>query len=260
MSDAAALLPLAHRLADAAGGAIRPYFRTALTADDKNQGGSFDPVTIADRAGEAAMRALLDVERPADGILGEEHGEKPGGPYRWVLDPVDGTRAFVCGLLSWGTLIGLERDGVAVLGLCDQPITGSRWWGTPAGAYGRWGGAVHSLQTRACTRLEDAVVCCTSPDMFSGAEQAAFARVTAQSRIVRYGTDCMGYALLASGLVDLVIESSLQPYDIVAHIPIVEAAGGVVTTWEGGPAGPGGAVVAASTPALHAAALRRLQG
>ncbi len=259
MSDPAALLPLAHRLADAAGDAIRPHFRTALLADDKNLGGAFDPVTVADRGGETAMRTLLDVERPLDGILGEEHGEKRGGPYRWVLDPVDGTRAFVSGLLSWGTLIGLEHEGVAVLGICDQPITGSRWWATPEGAFGRWDGAVHALRVRGCTRIEDAVVCCTTPDMFDETEQAAFERVTAQARFVRYGTDCMGYALLASGFVDLVIESSLQPYDIVAHSPIVEAAGGVVTTWDGRPAGAGGAVVAASTPALHAAALRSLQ-
>lgn len=252
------LLPLAHRLADAAGHAIRPHFRTALVADDKNAGGAFDPVTVADRGGEAAMRALLDAERPLDAILGEEFGAKAGGPYRWVLDPVDGTRAFVCGLLSWGTLIGLEHDGVPVLGLCDQPVTGERWWATAAGARGRWGGAEHTLHTRGTTALGDAILCCTTPAMFQGAEQAAFARVAGQARLVRYGTDCIAYALLAAGLVDLVIESSLQPYDIVAHIPLVQAAGGVVTTWSGDSARHGGAVVAAATPALHQAALDAL--
>lgn len=260
MSDVAALLPLAHRLADAAGTAIRPHFRTALVSDDKNAGGTFDPVTVADRGAEAAMRDILDADRPFDGILGEEHGEKAGGPYRWVLDPVDGTRAFVCGLLSWGTLIGLEHEGTPVLGVCDQPITGSRWWATAGGAFGRWGGEVHPLATRGCTRVEDAVLCCTTPDMFRGAERTAFDRAASRARLVRYGTDCVGYALLATGLVDLVIESSLQPYDIVALIPLVQAAGGVITTWEGEAAGGGGAVVAASTPALHAAALRCLRG
>lgn len=264
MITADAFLPLAHALADAAGDAIRPWFRTRLDADHKSTGsdafaGHYSPVTAADRAAEETMRALLDREVPRHGILGEEFGTKEGTDWRWVLDPVDGTRSFLCGLLSWGTLIGLEHQGTPVLGMVDQPITGERWWATPSGGYWRWQGQTNTLHSRPCARLEDAVLCITHPSMMQGEDRVRFERLAQRVRMVRYGTDCIGYALTATGHVDLVVEAMLQPYDIVAHIPIVQAAGGLVTDWRGASTAGGGHALAAGDPSLHAQALALLQ-
>lgn len=256
---------LAHRLADAARAAILPHFRDpAAAVDDKAGPGGFDPVTAADRGAEAAMRAILDAERPDDGVLGEEFPEKPSASGRvWVLDPVDGTGGFVAGLVNWGVLIGLNVDGRAMFGVLDQPYIGERFVGrlgpAPA-AYLERDGARRALRTRRGVGLDRAVFITTSPDLFApGNETAAFRRVADAAQLVRYGTDCYGYAMVALGAADVVVEAGLRPFDIQALIPIIEAAGGVVTDWAGGRAENGGRIVAAGTPALHAETLEMLR-
>ena len=254
-------IALAHRLADAARAAILPHFRqTGLVAENKEAGG-FDPVTVADRAGEAAMRAILDAERPEDGILGEEHGTKTGTSGRqWVLDPIDGTRGFISGTPTWGVLIALSDASGPVMGVVDQPYIGERFTGGFGvaecdGPLGRT-----PLRTRQTQSLSDAIVFTTFPEVGSPADRAGFAAVARHARLVRYGMDCYAYALLAAGQVDLVIEAGLQAYDIQAPIAVIEAAGGVVTDWQGGPAHQGGRALAAATPELHAQALEILRG
>lgn len=264
-------LPVAHRLADAARPIARRYFRSSgLGADDKAASGaapgSYDPVTLADRAIERAMRDILAAERPDDGILGEEYDDVASrSGITWVLDPIDGTRAFLCGLPSWGVLIAVNDGARPVIGIMDQPFTAERFTGiataddqsaTLHGSEGR-----RPIAVRDTRDLDAALMCCTDPSMFrSDAERAAFLRIDARVRMTRFGTDCYAYALLAMGQIDLVVEASLKPYDIQAMIPLVEAAGGVVTDWRGGDAQHGGQVVAAATPALHAAALSVLKG
>jgi myo-inositol-1(or 4)-monophosphatase len=247
------LLPFAHALADAAGAAIRPWFRADLTIDDKGGKIDYDPVTEGDRAGEAAMRALLRSAHPTHGVLGEEEGRTPGeGPWEWVLDPIDGTRAFVAGLPTWGTIIGLRHEGRPVLGVVDQPVSGERWWGVGAEAWMRDHRGVRPLRTRGAITLAEARFATTTPELFSSdSQKALLAALVARTRFRRYGGDCYAYALLAMGGLDLVVERALEPYDIVGLIPIVEGAGGIVTSWTGGPAGEGGAVVASANPALH---------
>jgi len=257
-TDTAALLSFADRLADAAGAAILPHFRADLDVDNKQSGG-FDPVTVADRAAESAMRALIEAEAPDHGILGEEHGPaRLDAEHVWVLDPIDGTRAFICGLPTWGTLIGLRRNGRPVLGVMDQPFVRERFHGDGARAWRTYDGRETALGTRACDRLEDAIFCTTHPGLFTGAQRAVYAEIEATVRTARFGTDCYGYCMLAAGQVDLVIEPGLQAYDIVALVPIVEGAGGVVTTWTGGAPDDGGDIVASGDPRLHDAALARL--
>ncbi|HVV92954.1 MAG TPA: histidinol-phosphatase [Hyphomicrobiales bacterium] len=249
------------RLADAAAEAVLPFFRTAIGMEDKSHGGRFDPVTAADHAGEAALRQLIQRTFPTHGIIGEEFGsERTDADYVWVLDPIDGTRAFVCGMPAWGTLIGLLRGGQPVYGMMSQPFIRERFHGDGASARYRGPNGNRKLATRPCRRLADAVVATTSPRMFTATEGAAFEAVEAEARLTRFGGDCYSYCMLAAGHVDLVIEAGLKPYDIVALIPIVEGAGGVVTTWTGAPATEGGRIVAAGDPAVHAAALERLQG
>ena len=230
------LTRFAGRLADASGAVILPYFRTEMPVDDKADlwGGAkgYDPVTEADRNAEAAIRALIEAEYPGHGILGEEHGEKKGTePFTWVLDPIDGTRAFITGLPLWGTLIALNDGTKPVVGVMDQPFTKERYIGNPAGAFldGR------RLKTRACPSLAHARLMTTSPHLFRTEEdRAAFERVAAKAQLVRYGGDCYAYAMIAAGQVDVVVETGLEAYDIQALIPIVEGAGGRVTSWEGG--------------------------
>lgn len=239
---------------------IRPYFRSGLEVTDKKDKGEgrYSPVTAADQGAEAAIRALIQAEHPDHGILGEEHGhENPGARLTWVIDPIDGTKAFITGLPTWGTLIALNEGGRPVLGVMDQPILGERFTGGPDGAFL---GATR-LRTRACPRLAEAKLCCTEPDMFApGAEREAFDRLARQVALRRFGTDCYAYGMLAHGFVDLVVEASMAPWDIQALIPIVERAGGVVTNWEGGPAADGGRVLAVGDPRLHAEVLGILQG
>jgi histidinol phosphatase-like enzyme (inositol monophosphatase family) len=249
------------RLATASGEAILPFFRTSLGVEDKAKGAGFDPVTAADKAGESVMRAMIRKTFPAHGIIGEEHGDfGVDAEYVWVLDPIDGTRSFITGLPIWGTLIGLTRRGRPCFGLMHQPFVGEKFSGDGASARYRGPGGERRLRTRACARLADAMLMSTSPGMFDAAERAAFDAVAADVRQTRWGGDCYAYAMLAAGHLDLVVEADLKPFDIVALIPIVEGAGGVITTWDGGPAANGGRIVAAGDRRIHEAALERLSG
>jgi len=255
------LLGFAHELADLSGKVIRPYFRRPLAVTNKASKGAYDPVTEADRSAERAIARAISKRWPDHGFLGEEFGqERDGARLRWVVDPIDGTRAFIMGSPLWGTLIGLLDSGEPVLGLMDQPFTGERFWSAEKASYLRIGdGKARRLKTRSCQRLADAVVTTTHPDLFAaGAEAQAFARLKAKARMTRYGGDCYGYCLLAAGYVDIVVESGLKPYDIVALMPIIERAGGRVTTWTGEPAAAGGRILASGDARLHAEALKVL--
>ena len=257
----AELLDVAQALAEAARPATLAHFRArSLATDNKDaRPGEFDPVTEADRAAEAAMRAVLAERRPQDGILGEEEAPVAGSTgLTWVLDPIDGTRGFISGTPTWGVLIACADDRGPLLGVIDQPYIGERFTGGPGvarvdGPLGRAPLAVS--RTR---RLDEATLLTTFPEVGTDAEGRAFHAVSRLARLTRYGMDCYGYALLAAGCVDLVIEAGLQPYDIAAPIGVIEAAGGIVTDWTGGPAHNGGRVIAAATPELHAAALEIL--
>jgi len=251
-------LKTAHAMADAARAAIAPYFRTALDVDNKLAAG-FDPVTAADRASEQAMRAVLADLAPTDGILGEEFGSSVGqGDRRWILDPIDGTRAFIAGLPTWTVLIALEVAGRPRLGLIDQPHIGERFSGWPGGARFDRAGEVRALGASKCDRLDRAIMASTDPYLFEGAELRAFEAVRSASRLCRFGFDAYAYAMLAAGGIDLVVESGLQIYDVQALVPVVTGAGGVITNWAGGDPSQGGQVVAAATPALLEQALEHL--
>jgi histidinol-phosphatase len=252
------LLDFAHALADISGAIIRPYFRKPLTVENKGEKGAFDPVTEADRAAERAMRRALAHRWPEHGLIGEELGSAgEGSRFRWVVDPIDGTRAFIMGSPLWGTLIGLLDGKEAVLGLMDQPFTGERFWSGARTAHFRNGsGKARRLKTRPCASLAQATLTTTHPDLFAkGREADAFARLAERARMTRFGGDCYGYCLLAAGFVDLVVEAGLKSHDVVALIPIIERAGGRITTWDGGPATAGGRIVAAGDARLHEQAL-----
>ena len=255
------LLDSAHALADLSGQVIRPYFRRAMAIDNKAAQG-FDPVTAADRGAERAIRDALAKRHPEHGILGEEYGAQTSrSPYTWVIDPIDGTKAFITGMPLWGTLIGLTHDGRATLGLMDQPFTRERVWAGPDASFWRLPGArAKRIATRPCPRLADAILSTTSPDLFTKTERVIFEKVKAQVRLTRFGGDCYAYCLLAAGHIDLVVEAGLKAYDVMALIPIIERAGGRITTWDGGRPEGGGRIVAAGDPSLHAAALEVLAG
>jgi myo-inositol-1(or 4)-monophosphatase len=243
---------------------IRPFFRQRIDVTDKGlaKGSVFDPVTAADKGAEEAMRALIERERPADGILGEEYAEKPSANgFRWILDPVDGTRAFITGRHEWGSLIALEEDGRAVLGILDQPVLRERFIGGNGKAELWTPEARTPLHVRPCARLSEAVLCATHPDAyFSPPEQNAFGRIKAQVRMTRFGGDCYLFGVLAQGSIDLIIESTFNRWDVAALIPIVEGAGGIITNWEGGSCAHGGQILAAGDPAIHKEAMRLLAG
>jgi len=205
------------------------------------------------------MRTLIRQNFPDHGIIGEEFGTDGGdAEYVWVLDPIDGTKAFMAGLPVWGTLIGLLRLGAPVYGLMHQPFTAERFLGDGAGASYRGRQGERKLRVRSCAALSDALISTTSTHMFGAAELAAYQRVERETRIVRYGCDCYAYCMLAAGHIDLVIEAGLKPYDIVALIPIIEGAGGIVTTWTGESAAKGGSIIAAGDRRIHEAALELL--
>lgn len=246
-------------MAEAARGVTLRHFRTPMTIDSKRA--DFDPVTIADRAAEEAMREILARDRADDAILGEEGGAAPGtSGLTWVLDPVDGTRGFISGTPTWGVLIGLQDATGPVFGIIDQPFTGERFVGAPSGATWTRGDDSHAITVSTVETLAEATLLTTFPEVGTQAEGAAFRRVSDHCKLTRYGLDCYGYALLAAGHVDLVIEAGLQAYDIAAPIAVIQAAGGIVTDWQGGPAHNGGTCIAAATPALHAAAMDLLNG
>jgi inositol-phosphate phosphatase/L-galactose 1-phosphate phosphatase/histidinol-phosphatase len=223
-------LALAAELADAAGEAIRPYFRQPIAVTDKPD---LSPVTVADRAAEAAMRRLIAARFPQHGIIGEEYGpERADAELVWVLDPIDGTKSFISGVPLFGTLIALARHGRPILGIIDQPISRERWVGAAGHPTSFNGTAIHC---RPCAALAAATVFSTSPDMFKGRDATAHGRVAQAAKLVRFGADCYAYGLLASGFIDLVVEASLKPYDFSAMVPIVEGAGGIATDWQGKP-------------------------
>ncbi len=258
------LLDFAATLADAAAEITRPRFRATLAVENKAGASAFDPVTQADRAAESAIRARIVETFPRHGILGEEHGYRAPTPedgearLTWVLDPIDGTRSFITGIPLWGTLIALNDGRRPILGVADQPFTGERFTGSRLGATLERAGSRRELRTRACAELRAAIVGCTTPDLFTRDERVAFDELTRATRLVRYGADCYAYCMLALGQMDLVVESGLKPYDIQALIPIIAAAGGVVTTWAGGDPSNGGQIIAAADRRAHAHALELL--
>jgi myo-inositol-1(or 4)-monophosphatase len=250
-------IKLANDLADAAGAIIRPYFRAPLQADLK---ADQSPVTIADREAEQAMRALIAARRPDHGIHGEEFGlEGAGKPYRWVLDPIDGTRAFITGRPLFGTLIGLLHEGRPILGIIDQPITGERWVGAE-GAPTTFRGPHGSAGTRDCAKLADAELSATSPELL-GDRRPDFDRLAAAARRVTWGGDCYAYGLLALGHIDVIAECGLKIWDWAALVPVIEGAGGRMTDWRGQQLTPGcaGDALAVGDAALLSQAVARLR-
>ena len=249
---------VAERLADAARIETLKHFRTShLNTESKTAG--FDPVTIADRAHNRLSVAILAEMRPDDGILGEEHGTIKGtSGLTWVLDPIDGTRGYISGSPTWGVLIALSDENGPLLGIVDQPYIGERFMGGAGRAQTIGPMGTASLKVRTTKTLSEATLFTTFPEVGTPAQRRAFEQVAAQVKLTRYGCDCYAYALLAAGHIDLVIEAGLQPYDIQAPIAVIEAAGGVVTDWNGQPAHMGGTALAAATPELHAAALALL--
>lgn len=252
-----ALIAFADKLADAAGVIVRRYFRTRIAVLGKSDS---SPVTIADRKAEARMRAMIAEHYPAHGIVGEEYGiDRPDAEFVWVLDPIDGTKSFICGVPVFGTLIALLHRGVPILGVIDQPVIHERWIGA-VGRPTRFCG--RKAVTRRGQQLADAIMFSTSPQMFSGALAKPYERLRSAVKLPRYGTDCYAYGQLACGHIDLVVEAGLKPHDFLAQVPIVHGAGGVLTDWEGKPLGleSGPRICAAGDARLHRAALRLLAG
>jgi myo-inositol-1(or 4)-monophosphatase len=247
------------RLATVSGEAILPFFRTSLGVENKGAAGTFDPVTAADRAAETAMRTLIREHFPDHGIVGEEIGsERTDAEYIWVIDPIDGTKSFICGLPAWGTLIALTRSGEPVYGMMHQPFTRERFTGDGGSARYRGPAGERKLNARRCDTLGEAILTTTSPLLMKEADRETFRKVENAVRLSRYGGDCYGYCMLAAGHIDLVIETELKPYDILPLMPIISGAGGVVTTWDGGVPRAGGRVVAAGDRRVHEAAMKLL--
>ena len=258
--DVSEALDFARSLLPAAGSLALRYFRRPVRVDNKLAQGRFDPVTCADREIEALLRMELRRRFPTFGVIGEEQGHTPGrSDVNWVIDPIDGTKAFISGFPTWGILIGLQQGDSALAGLMYQPVTGELFFGSAAGGSLRQHGQSVALQTRSTERLGDAILYCTHEQMFADETNlAAFRRIAAKARLQRFGGDCYAYCMLALGQIDLVVEDTLQPYDIVPLIPIIEAAGGVVTDAQGRSPVAGGFVVAAASRALHEEALSLL--
>ena len=251
-----------HELATISGQAILPFFRTALGVEDKSRGQvAFDPVTAADRAAEQAMRTLIRRHFPSHGIRGEEFPDDGAdADYVWILDPIDGTKSFISGLPTWGTLIGLCREGTPCYGMMHQPFIGERFFGDGAQARYRGPAGERRLSVRACARLDEATILTTSPLLMDEADRARYVEVEKQVRLPRYGGDCYGYCMVAAGHADLVVETNLKPFDILPLVPIIEGAGGIVTAWDGGSDLSSGRVVAAGDRRVHEEALKVLAG
>lgn len=259
-STHAELIRVAHALADAARPVTLTHFRASGLAAHNKDADGFDPVTVADRDAEQAMREVLGKERPDDAVLGEEFGHQPGtSGLTWVLDPIDGTRGYISGTPTWGVLISVADENGPLFGIIDQPYIGERF----AGGFGV--AEVHGpmgrspLQCKAPRALSEATVLTTFPEVGTDVERGCFEAVASQARLTRYGMDCYGYALVAAGQVDLVIEAGLNAYDIQAPIAVIQAAGGIVTDWAGGPVHDGGRAVAAANTQIHAEALSILK-
>lgn len=257
------LTKFAGLLADTAREATLPLFRSPVEVTDKARGDTpFDPVTAADRASETEMRALIEQRYPDHGIIGEELPERTGkSDFTWILDPIDGTRSFITGMPVWGTLIGLCRRGEPIIGVMDQPFTGERFIGAGGKASYRRGEETLPLATSRCRRLGDARFATTDPALFTGPGQEHVHRALhARARLTRYGGDCYLYCMLAGGHIDLVVEAGLNIYDIAPLVPIIEGAGGVVTTWSGQSAAGGGDIIAAASKSLHQETLEIIPG
>ena len=253
------LSAVAQSAADAANRVTLSYFRGRALDTRNKQAGGFDPVTRADREAETAIREVLHELRPDDGILGEEHDNRAGtSGLTWVLDPIDGTRGYMSGTPTWGTLISVGDDAGPILGLIEQPYIGERFMGTPQGAWLERGAARQEIRVADPVPLERATIFTTFPEVGDDGQKAAFHRLARQTQLTRYGMDCYAYALLAAGQIDLVVEAGLASYDIHAPCAVVQAAGGILTDWHGQPAHHGGTALAASCPDLHAAALEIL--
>lgn len=248
-----------HKLADVADIETMKRFRSNLHADSKPKPGySFDPVTEADREAEKAIRQLIEAYYPEHSIFGEEFGIVGDGEIQWVIDPIDGTRPFLLGLPVWGTLIGITDQKRAVAGIMSQPVTGERFWAHDNESWMRRGDVQTRLKTRATASLADAILHTNSPEPIVRNPNISFMSLTEQVKMTRYGGECYAFAMLAAGHIDICFEFSLQPYDIVAIIPIVEGAGGVVSTIEGKRAENGGKILLSANETLHNAALEVL--
>lgn len=249
--------------ADVAAAMTLPRFRADIAVDNKWTEG-FDPVTEADREAERTIRELIAERFPEHGIIGEEWDAKASAsPFTWIIDPIDGTRAFITGVPVWGTLVGLMIEGRAVAGLMAQPFTGEVYLSLPGEATYHRGGDRRPLKTSKVTDMAKAKLTTTSPDLFlrkGGNLTAAWNAISGAALTVRYGLDCYGYCLLAAGHIDIVVEAGLKDVDIAPLIPMIVNAGGVITTWDGGPAEQGGNCIAAATPELHAAAMALVRG
>ena len=252
--DVAEAFSFAQQAIQGAGEIALRYFRQPLVVDNKLAGNSFDPVTRADREIEAFLREKLRRSFPHFGVVGEEGGVTPGSSdINWVVDPIDGTKAFISGFPTWGILLGLQQGDRVLAGLMYQPATGELFYGSADGAFLRHKNQLVAMQTRQEIGLKDALLYCTHESMFANESNlAAFRRVAAKARLQRFGGDCYAYCMLALGQIDLVVEDTLQPYDIVPLIPIIEAAGGVVTDAQGQTPVAGGFVVASANRQLHA--------
>lgn len=236
--------------ADAAATRTLPLFRTSLGIDNKLEAG-FDPVTEADRGAETAIRAVIAEHFPDHAIIGEEWGSSGDSPYTWIIDPVDGTRAFISGAPVWGTLIGFAHEGVAIAGVMSQPFIGETFLGMPGRASYARNGSTTAIRTSGQTELAPCRVFTTTPSLFAApALQPKWDAIVRATRLQRYGMDCYGYALLAAGHADLVVEPSLNTYDIAALVPIIREAGGAIACWDGSEPTKGGNVVAAASQEL----------
>ena len=249
-----------HALADLARDAVMPLFRAPIAIENKEQAG-FDPVTEADKQAELIMREAIVSRFPDHGIVGEEFEDQNLDAHGvWILDPIDGTRAFISGLPTWGTLIGYRHKDGCSLGMMSQAFTGERFFGNGKRSFYTGPDGARDLNTRSCGSLADATLFTTSPDLFVGDEIDAYFRVEKATRLARYGVDCYAYCMVALGYADLVVESSLKAVDIAPLIPIVEGAGGHVTNWQGGSAFDGGQVIASANKQIHEQALALLSG
>ena len=255
------LIAFAQELADAARAETLSRWRAAGAARNKAVAGApHDPVTEADMAAETAMRALIEARFANHGISGEELDERPAASrFAWSLDPIDGTRSFVCGLPTWTTLIALLEDGEPALGIIDAPRLGERYLGHDGQAMLHDGAGEHALRVSGCTRLDEARFSTTDPALFTGMAAEAVARLSKAVRTIRYGHDAYAYARLTAGSIDLVVESGLKPHDYNALIPVIRGAGGIVGNWRGETDVSGGEIVAAATPALFDEAVGMLR-
>lgn len=255
------ILDTLERAASAANRVTMPLFRSPLSVENKLSSG-FDPVTEADKNAETVIREIIQNAFPDHGIIGEEQANtNEDSPFSWIIDPVDGTRAFISGVPLWGTLIGFAYQGRVHAGIMSQPFTGETFVGSPTGAFWRQSGPRQSITTSGLTELAGARVFSTAPELFDNPQrEAAWARMRAATLQTRYGCDCYAYCLVAAGHADIVMEPKMNIYDIAALIPIIEHAGGAVSLWDGSPADKGGDILAAATPELLDKALKLIAG